>query len=128
MLTALTVYFWFFAAMNIITWVRGLTATPKLTPAFKGAKSEGERLVLQGCVGVLALPLVSLMMIPLVYLQSVALPDLGFPGWIAWALLALNLLGAVFQVFKPYTVSGHIYPLPVLGYLLAWHGLQVLSR
>lgn len=128
MLIALTIYFYFFAAMNVINWMRGLTATPKLTPIVKAAKSEGERLALQGCSGAIVLPLASLMMLPLTYLQSVALPDLGFPAWIAWAVFGLNLLGAVFGVFKSHIVSGYIRPLPVLGYLLAWHGLQVLSR
>lgn len=127
MLIAFTIYFWFFTALQIVWWVQSLTKQPKITEMAKDAKTDGERLAYQGCVALIATPIVLLIATPSTYLQAIGLESLGLPGWIAWAVFAVSWVGAFAQMFKRQTVSGYITTPAIYAVLLAWYGLTVLQ-
>lgn len=126
MLLALTAYFWVTALLNVISWAQSLIKTPTVKTVIDKPLAESERLVAQGCLGAILLPLVSLLSAPLVYLQAVGLNDLGLPGGVAWLAFGLGLLSAIVAVFKKQVASGYATAFPAIGLLIAWHGLQVL--
>ncbi len=126
MLTALTVYFWLAVVVTAVLYVINMFTQPKIKP--DSAKDQVERFVYTGCGTVLISPLLIGLTAPLAYLQSVGLQDWGLPGWWVWAFYGLSLLmGVVSASVKRYSATGAISALPWASYVIAWHGLQVLT-
>ncbi|MFC3833483.1 hypothetical protein [Deinococcus rufus] len=111
MVALLTVYFWslliLMTVTSLVSLFRPVVAVP---PDQRGCAAE---------VWVLATT-------PLIYLQSVALPTLGLPSWLAWGGLAWAILAVACNEAKVMRYTGGAFALPLLSFAVAWHGLQVL--
>lgn len=126
MITFLTVYFWCMLLYQLWNTLRSLTTQPAFNPDVENPRvSQKSAAAIALLGGLLA---VTVLGVPLTYLQALALPDLGLPAWLAWAVLAFNLvLGLLAMTFKKGSVSGSYSPLMLPGLALAWHGLRVLG-